>query len=84
MALRDYSKAETLYAYELQVVQRIQTGGILVSWRPSGDGHYTEEITKGECQPDEWLMVGLHLWVGLPKGILLVMGMNNASAEVPN
>lgn len=84
MALTDYSKAETLYAYDLQVVQRIQTGGVLVSWRPSGDGHHTEEITKGECQPYEWLMVGLHLWVGLPKGILLVVGMNNASAEVPN
>jgi hypothetical protein len=69
---------------DLQVVQRIQTSGVFVSWRASGDGHLTEEITKRESQSDDWLMVGLHLWVGLPKGILLVLGMTNASSEVLN
>jgi hypothetical protein len=55
----------------------------MVSWRSSGDGHHSE-ITKTESQYDDWHMVGLHLQVELPKGILLVFGMNNASAEVIN
>jgi hypothetical protein len=53
----------------------------MVSWRSSRDDYHSE-ITKTESRYDDWLIVGLHLQVGLPKGILLLLGMNNPSAEV--